>query len=215
MTLEEAVEALQKAQASITKLEEKNKELQSEKQVAKAKADEAEAAREEAAERAEREAKDVEALEKRLTAKFQKDIDNLTRERDEAIGKLRTTLVDNEIARAIRDNNVRDGMDEPLIALFQSKVKFENGEATIDGKAIGEFATEYLGSEKGSYFRRPTDVSGADATGSTTKAPASHGFTKENFKSREGEWMILAGSDPVAAKQAALDAGRPDLAADL
>lgn len=170
MTLEDAVEALQKAQASITKLEEKNKELQTEKQAAKAKADEAEAARDEAAERAERDAKDVEALEKRLSAKFQKDIDNLTRERDDANAKLRTTLVDNEIARAIRDNNVRDGMDEPLIALFQSKVKFENGEATIDGQSIGEFAQGYLGSEKGAYFRRPSDVSGADATGNTTKS---------------------------------------------
>lgn len=170
MTLEDAVEALQKAQASITKLEEKNKELQTEKQAAKAKADEAEAARDEAAERAERDAKDVEALEKRLSAKFQKDIDTLTRERDDANAKLRTTLVDNEIARAIRDNNVRDGMDEPLIALFQSKVKFDNGEATIDGQTIGEFAQDYLGSEKGAYFRRPSDVSGADASGNTTKA---------------------------------------------
>lgn len=215
MTTEELEKRIQALEADLAKAVEDKKTALGEKFKLANELEAAEAAREEAAERAEREAKDVEALEKRLTAKFQKDIDNLTRERDEAIGKLRTTLVDNEIARAIRDNNVRDGMDEPLIALFQSKVKFENGEATIDGKAIGEFATEYLGSEKGSYFRRPTDVSGADATGSTTKAPASHGFTKENFKSREGEWMILAGSDPVAAKQAALDAGRPDLAADL
>lgn len=196
-------------------LKTKNSELIDREKTAKARADEADRAREEAAEKAERDTKDVEALEKRLTAKFQKDVDKLTIERDAALSQLRTTLVDNEIAKAIRDNNVREGMDDALTALFKSKHKFENGEATIEGQTIGKFIGSYIGSEVGAMFRRPSDNSGVDATGSTTKPPIQHGFTKDNFKSKEGEWMVLAGRDPVTAKQAALDAGRADLASTL
>lgn len=199
---------LEAARASIAKLEGKNRELQTEKQAANTKAEEAEAAREEAAEKAERDAKDVEALEKRLTAKFQKDIDKLTSERDTATGQLRTTLVDNEIAKALRDNSVRDGMDEALTALFQSKVVFENGAATIDGQTIGEFAGSYLGSDAGAFFRRPSNNSGADASGNTSKT-AQPRMTKENFNYTEFARIQL--ENPEEANAIADAVGRPNL----
>lgn len=219
MTLEEAVAQLEAANATITKLttsveklEGKTKELQTEKQRARAEADAAEAAREEAAEKAERDAKDVEALERRLTAKFQKDIDRLTGERDTATARLRTTLVDNEIAKALRDNSVRDGMDEALTALFQSKVVFENGAATIDSKSIGEFASSYLGSDAGAFFRRPSNNSGADASGNTSKT-AQPRMTKDNFNYTEFARIQL--ENPEEANAIADAVGRPNLKTPL
>lgn len=208
LTPEQMAARIAELEGEKTKLQTKNSELIGREKEQRDRAIAAETAREEAAERAEREAKDVEALEKRLTAKFQKDIDRLTGERDAATTQLRTTLVDNEIAKAIRDNNVREGMDEALTALFTQKVKFENGEASIDGKSIGEFAGEYLGSAVGAIFRRASDHSGTDAPGNTTKTVHAK-LTKR--PSTNAEWDILDAM-PAQERNAFADSiNAPDL----
>lgn len=200
----------------LSKVNSKNAELVREKQAMKIKAQEAQDAADEAAEKVERDAKDIEALEKRLTAKFEKEITALKAERDTLTGELRTVRVDNEITKALSEGKVLDHQIEPLTYMFKAKAQFANGEATIDGKSIAEFVGTYLGSEVGANFRRPADNSGSGATGNTsTTVVKDHGFTRENFSAREGEWMVLAGKDPATAKQAALDVGRADLASTL
>lgn len=219
-TLEEAIAAIDKMkadhEAEKAAILTKNKELIEREKTAKAKADAAEAAAEEAATNAEREAKDVEAIEKRLTQNFQKQIDTLTKDRDTANASLRTITVDNEITKALAASNVHDYAIESLSYQFKAQAEFKDGTGTIDGKPISDFISEWCSSEKGANFRRVADNSGAGATGNTsTVAIVSHGFTKENFKQREAEWIALATTDAAKAKQAALDAGRDDLAATL
>ena len=219
-TLEDALAAIEQMKADFeaekTALKTKNSELIDREKAAKTKADEAEAAREAAQEEAERKSGDVAAIEKRITDKFQKEIDKLVGERDTLSSDLRTIRVDNEINRALAEGSVFEHQLEPLSYMFKAKAKYENGAATIDGKPVADFIGEYLGSEVGANFRRGANNSGSNATGNTsTTAPTNHGFTKENFQSKMGEWMVLAGSEPTVAKQVAIDAGRSDLAATL
>jgi regulator of replication initiation timing len=214
--LAEALATIEALKTSVTKLEGFNTVLKQENKDFKTAAQTAEQAREAAAEAAERANGDVSAIEKRLTEKFQKDIDRLTAERDALGSDLRTIRVDNEITRALAENNVFDHMIEPLTYQFKAKAKYENNAANIDGQTIGDYIGAYLGTDNGAHFRRGSNNSGASASGNTsTTVPTSHGFTKDNFNSKQGEWMVLAGSDPAMAKQVAIEVGRADLAATL
>jgi hypothetical protein len=202
---------IEELRAELEKVKAKNKELLAEKQKVKQKAQEAQDAADEAAQKAAERGGDLEALK----AAHAKELQKLQQKLEAADTDLRTIRVDNEITKALSEGNVRSEMSEALTALLKSKVQYEGGIATIDGKAIGEFAGEYLGSETGSHFRRASDNSGGGATGSTNKPPAQHEFTKDNFSSKMGEWMVLAGTDAATAKQIALDVGRSDLASTL
>lgn len=219
-TLEDALAAIEQMkadhEAEKASILNKNKELVDREKAAKVKADEAQAAREAAEEDAERKAGDITAIEKRLTDKFQKEIDKLTAERDTLSTDLRTIRVDNEITRALAEGNVFEHNLEPLTYMFKAKAKYENGTGNIDGKAIGEYISEYLAGEVGSNYRRGSTNSGASAAGNTnTTVYKDHGFTKENFSSREGDFLRLAMTEPAKAKAIALEVNRPDLAADL
>jgi hypothetical protein len=188
----------------IEKLRAKNKELLAEKQKEKQKAQALADEKDEADARAAESGGNMEALK----AAHAKEIQKLQAKLDVSDSDLRTIRVDNEISKALNEGNVRSEMSEALTALLKSKVDYQNGVATIDGKAIGEFTGEYLGGEIGSHFRRAADNSGGGATGnsSTTKPPL---MTKENFNYSDfGKLMI---SNPAEANALADQLGRPEL----
>lgn len=208
LTPEQMLARIAELETEKTALKTKNSELIDREKVAKTKAEEAESAREEAAERAERDAKDVEAIEKRLTAKFQKDIDKLTAERDTLATDLRVIRVDNEITKSLSESNVRPEVGEALTALLKSKVQYNEGVATIDGQSIFEFTGAYLGSEAGAFFRRPADNSGGGAVGNTQKSVNGR-LTKR--PTTPAEFDILDAM-PAAERNAFLDSiNAPDL----
>lgn len=214
--LAEALATIEALKTSVTKLEGFNTVLKQENKDFKTAAQTAEQAREAAAAEAERASGDVAAIEKRITERFQKEIDKLTGERDSANSDLRTIRVDNEITRALAEGNVFEHMLEPLTYQFKAKAKYENNAAHIDGQSIGEYIGAYLGTDVGAHFRRGSTTSGSSASGNTsTQVIKDHGFTKENFNSREGDFLQLAMTDPAAAKAVAQSIGRHDLAADL
>jgi hypothetical protein len=188
----------------IEKLRSKNRELLAEKQKEKQKAQALADEKDEAEAKAAESGGNVEALK---TA-HAKEILKLQARLDATDTDLRTIRVDNEITKALSDGNVRSEMSDALVALFKSKVDYQNGVATIEGKAISEFAGEYLGSATGAHFRRAADNSGGGAMGntSTAKPPA---MTKETFNYTDfGNLMV---SDPAAANALADQLGRPDL----
>jgi len=147
--------------------------------------------------------------------KLEKTIADLTGERDSLASELRTTRVDGAISAAIASGNVRPEMVEAVEAILHRKAQYEDGAATIDGKSIADFAKSYFAKD-GAHFIRAADNAGADATGNNGSKPAEpHGFTKENFNSKMGEWAVLSGSEPEKAKQIAIEVGRTDLASTL
>lgn len=185
--------------AELEKVKAKNKELLSEKQKVKQKAQEAQDAADDAAQQAAERNGDLEALK----ASHAKELQKLQDKLNAADNDLRTIRVDNEIARALAEGNVRPEMTEAVTALLKSKVQYEGGVASIDGKAIGEFAGEYLGGDNGAHFRRASDNSGGGATGNTsTKANPVAG---KEFNL--GDFQALKQSDPAAAAAWATETG--------
>lgn len=215
--IEELQTKLEQALTSITKLEGLNGTLkqevdkyQSGYREAKREADEARTASEALAEAREREAKDVEALEKRLTAKFQREIDGLKTERDRLDGDLRTVRVDNEIARAIADGNVRPEMVRAVTAMMKAEVAYADGIATIDGKPVADHVAEYLSSKEGAHFVRPADNSGGGASGGTSTMTRPQ-WTKEEFLGpRSQEAQLLARDNPPEYNSLVKQLGLPE-----
>lgn len=165
-TPEELTEALDKALASITALENKNKELLKEKQKAAADADEARELAEEAAADKAREAKDVDAIEKRLTDKHNKELARLKGDLDARDAQLSKMLIDNAIATALTQHNVAPQFAKAVTAMLKMDAKIENGEAMLGDVAINDGITAYFGSDEGKAFVAAPANSGAAAMGS-------------------------------------------------
>lgn len=197
----------------VSGLKTKNAELLRKLKAAEKRAEEAETANEDLADKAA--AGDDLAKLQREYAKLEKTIADLTGERDTLAADLRTTRVDGAISAAIASGNVRPEMVEAVEAILHRKAQYEDGAATIDGKSIADFAKSYF-SKDGAHFVRAADNAGADAAGNNgAKSSEAHGFTKENFNSKMGEWAVLSGTDPEKAKQIATEVGRSDLAGTL
>jgi len=188
----------------IEKLRAKNKELLAEKQKAKQKAQDAQDAADEAVTQAAERNGDIEALK----AAHAKEMKKLQDKLDAVDGDLRTIRVDNEITKALTEGKVIDYQLEPLTYMFKSKVQYENGTASIDGKPVADFIGEYLNSDVGANFRRATDNSGAGATGNTSTA------TPMRLNKRPGtqqEWDYLDSLGTVERNALCDSIGAPDL----
>lgn len=212
-TVEELETQLEKALASISKLEAKNEEVIGKLKNETARADAAEIAADEADANAAA-GNELKTLQ-RDYAKLEKQLATLTGERDTLASDLKATRVDGAISAAIASGNVRPEMVDVVEAYLHRKATYEDGAATIDGKSIADFAKGYFAKD-GAHLVRAADNAGADAAGNNGSKPtAPHGFTKENFNSKMGEWAVKAGSDPEWGKAVATECGRSDLAATL
>lgn len=192
----------------IEKLRAKNKELLSEKQKEKAKAQALADEKDEAEARAAESGGNVDALK----AAHAKELAKLQAKLETYDSDLRTIRVDNEISKALASGNVRQELGEGFTAILKSKVQYEGGIATIDGKPIADFASDYLSSDTGAHYRRASDNSGGGATGNTsgTKAPR---MTKENFNYTD--FAKIALENPAEANAIADAVGRPNLKTPL
>lgn len=197
----------------VSGLKSKITELFGKLKAAEKRAEDAEAANEELADKAA--AGDDLAKLQREYAKLEKALTAITGERDTLAADLRTTRVDGAISAAIASGNVRPEMVEAVEAILHRKAQYEDGTATIEGKSIADFAKGYFAKD-GAHFIRAADNAGADAIGNNGSKPVEpHGFTKDNFSSRMGEWAVRAGTDPEWGKSVAIECGRGDLAATL
>lgn len=187
----------------IEKLRAKNKELLSEKQKEKAKVQALADEKDEAEARAAESGGNVDALK----AAHAKELAKLQAKLDASDGDLRTIRVDNEISNALASGNVRQELSEGFTAILKSRVQYDGGVATIDGKPIADFASEYLGSDVGSHYRRASDNSGAGANGNTsTKTSDLTGkpFSLELYQQRKAV-------DPAGAAAWATETGNGSL----
>jgi len=191
-TVEQLQAEIESALASIKKLEGLNDTLKLENKTFSSKVAEALSEKEAAQEKADREAGNIEALERRLTTKFQNEMNAITKERDTLANDLRTVRVDNEIKSALTSNKVMAELSEGAEALLLRKVQYEDGVATIDGKSIQDAAKALFNSKAGAYYVAGPDSSGSGSTGATSAKPASRPFN-------ETEYSIQRKTDPVGA----------------
>lgn len=146
----------------------------------------------------------------RAYAKLEKQVADLTGERDTFASELRTTRVDNEVSKAIASSNVRPELVPAVEALLLRQASYEDGVATINGKSIADAAKSFFSSKDGSHYVRAPESSGSGSTGATTvdtsgwkDAPS----TAEEFN----RYMKLTVDDPSAATALATKWNREDL----
>lgn len=191
--IEEATKGLKEKRDQLLKA---NKELTTAKTAA-------EQAAEDASEDAIRKAGDIEALETKLNAKHATAIKALE-------DQLATYRVDAVITKAMVDGGVEKSLMMPLDSMFKLHAKANN----LSGDDLAAHIAATLSApENSNWIAAPVNI-GTGATGVKTNTTG-HGFTKENFNSRMGEWAVLSASDPAQAKQIAESVGRSDLANSL
>jgi len=169
--------------------------------------DEERTAREQEREEAERKAGDIAALEKRLTDKYEKQIEKLQADLESRDTDLRTYRVDNEISKALDGFDLLPGMKEVLTDSYKLRAKYEDGAGNIDGSPINEFIAAHLSGEQGAHYRKASDNSGGGASGNTSTTPKTTEFTKENFNLTK--FSEIAKADPAKANAIAEDLGLP------
>lgn len=211
MTEEEmkaAIEAVKnELKGEIDALKTKNSDLIKEKKAAKDEADEAKRLADEAEDAKSLASNDLEKIKDTLTKQHQKALDKLSGERDDAMKQLRTLTVENAIQSTLTSANVLPHMIKPLSAMFKANdIKIEDGVAKIDGVAITDHITEYLGGDDGKHYIAAPANSGAGAPGSTSTTTG-HGFTKENFNMTE--FLKIAKDKPAEANAVAERLGLP------
>lgn len=171
MTIEELQTALDKANASVTRLEGKNEDLIGKLKIANDRAETAEA---EAGKVADAEARALNAE----TA-------------------LQGYKGETALNAALLANNV-DSKHIPLILeAKKNSIKFDGkGEPQIDGKPIETWGKDYF-SKDGLGYVRAADNSGSGATGNTSTNTKSSSYAGKEFSL--GEYQTLKQTDPAAA----------------
>ena len=128
--------------------------------------------------------------------KLEKQITDLTGERDTLAADLRTTRVDGAISAAIAAGNIRPEMVEAVEAVLHRKVQYEDGAATIDGKSIADYAKGFFAKD-GLHFVRAADNAGADATGNN--GAKSVDYSNKPFNLGEYQTMLVDNPEAAAA----------------
>lgn len=142
--------------------------------------------------------------------KLQKQVTDLTGERDTFASDLKTMRVDNEVKSAIAAANIRPELVPAVEALLLRNAKYEDGQATIDGKSICDHAKRFFTSKEGSYFVRAPESSGSASTGND--GAVANNWTKAPVTS--DEWNAfdrLANDDPGLRNSLADKWGKPEL----
>lgn len=195
-------------------LKTKNAELIAREKKAKEDADAATAAAEEAAEATKLASTNIDDVRTTLEAKHKRELEKLTKERDEAVTGRNKLLIDNQIAADLVALDVSKPFHGMLTRALKAQAEVKGDVAMIDGLPLSDYIKDYLGGDEGKHYVNAPANSGGGATG-TTKVVEGHGFTKENFAQKEGEWAKLAMTEPAKAKIIATEVGRNDLANSL
>lgn len=199
-TPEELQAQLEKAMASIAKLEENNKKLMTQKVEAAREAEEAREAAEAAAEEKARNEKNVEALESSLTKKFEKQIAELTKAKETSEATVKSLLIDGTIKGALADAGVLPEAVEALTFMFKSNVEISGSgaeaKAVRDGVSLTDHIKTYLTGESGKIFLAAPVNSGGGATGGSGQS------TGLNANSSLTDILATAEKNPAAAMAA-------------
>lgn len=143
--------------------------------------------------------KTIETLEDKVTS-YEKenkilkaDFEKTSKALNEKDGKLKQVMVSDGLTKAL----IEAGIDDKHLAVVKSfhernVVLDENYNAVIDGKSLGDFAKEWLGSDNGKIYTKFNPTSGGGANGSH------NGNQAKSFKEMsEAERVALYRSNPA------------------
>lgn len=138
---------------------------------------------------------DWEKLKSQLEAKHKKEVDGLKAQLETASNDLRTIRVDNEIAQIIAKSGVTAAHVPAVEALMLRKVEYADGQASIDGKSVSDWAKDYFAKD-GAIYRPAPDNSGAGAS--------------SNDGSKASQYRIPTSAADVGADLIALSRTNPE-----
>ncbi|SEU03111.1 hypothetical protein [Paracoccus homiensis] len=196
------IDKLTKAQEAMAA---KNDELLSEVKAERAKRREAEAAAEQAARDAEEKATeaaekagDVETLRKQLEAKHAKDIEKLTRERDDAAGQLNKLVIDGGIDSALDAAGMAPAFKKMLRLSFAAdhQIEIKDGQAFVGGDALAEVVKKWTESDEISGLKAAGQANGSGAPGGgkqISKSLSDMGDAERLALAREGKLKAAQG----------------------
>lgn len=198
-----------KKQADLEKrleaLEAKNAELLSEVKAERQKRRDAEAAKAEADEEARKKAEeaaaasgDVDALRKQLEAKHAKDIEKLTKERDDATGQLQRLVVEGGIDAALDAAGMAPAYKRMLRRDFEAEhqIDIRDGQAFVGGEALADVVKKWTETEAVSGLKAAGHGSGSGAPGggkTAGKTLAEMGDAERLALAREGKLKAAVG----------------------
>ena len=147
----------------------------------------------------------------RLVTKLERERDQANERADKADGELRTVKVDNAVKAALVANNVRPELHLAVEAMLLRQVEAEDGEFTISGKSIEDYAKGYFASKDGQHFVSAPDSSGSGSTGAETVQTSKS--WKEAPQSNEdyAAWFEFQKANPEQATKLADQWGQPEL----
>lgn len=154
------------------------------------------AAKETAEEEAANKSGDIETIKRTLEAKHKKELDAVTRERDELSTSLKTIRVDNEINSTIASLGIKTEFVPAVEALLHRRVEYTDGVATIEGKPITDWAKEWS-TKEGAVYRPAPNNSGAGAMGNDGSKATALPIPKSPEELTAAH-MALATSDPAS-----------------
>lgn len=154
------------------------------------------AAKETAEEEAANKSGDIETIKRTLEAKHKKELDAVTRERDELSTSLKTIRVDNEINSTIASLGIKTEFVPAVEALLHRRVEYTDGVATIEGKPITDWAKEWS-TKEGAVYRPAPSNSGAGAMGNDGSKATALPIPKSPEELTAAH-MALATSDPAS-----------------
>lgn len=205
MTEEEMQAEIQKLTKAQEALAAKNEELLGEVKAERAKRRDAEQAREEAAEEARIKAEeaaeksgDVEALRKQLEAKHAKEIEKLTRERDDASGQLNKLVIDGGIDSALDAAGMAPAFKRMLRRDFaaEHQIEIKDGQAFVGGEQLAEVVKKWTESDEISGLKAAGQGNGSGAPGGgkqPSKTLAEMGDAERLALAREGKLRAAQG----------------------
>lgn len=97
-----------------------------------------------------------------------KQIETLTKERDDAVSALSSRVIDDGLSAALDAVGVNPKLKKGAVSVIRAEheVEMEDGEATIDGEALEKFIKRWAKSETGkAYIRMKSSGGGAGGSG--------------------------------------------------
>lgn len=98
-----------------------------------------------------------------------KQIETLTKERDEAVAKLSSRVIDDGLSSALDSAGVNPKLKKGAVSVIRSEHEVEmddDGEATIDGEPLAKFIKKWAKSDTGkAYIKMKSNGGGAGGSG--------------------------------------------------
>ena len=204
MTLEEALAALEAQKSANEKITSKMDELLGEVKDERRKRREAEQAAEQAAEEARTKAEeaaakagDIEALKRQWETQKAKEVEKLTKERDEATGQLQRLVVEGGIDAALDAAGMAPAYKRMLRRDFaaEHQIDIRDGQAFVGGEALADVVKKWTENEAVSGLKAAGQGSGSGAPGGGKTA----GVTLADMS--EADRLKLARENPDRFRQ--------------